>query len=375
MLMQQSSLIKSVFLYSLPIVLSALAFACYYTPDRDILHDKDVFVFPYDDSSSGGNSSIQYQFDSNGGLSYTYTLRNSIKFPYAGIMILKRDSSFLDFSRYNSLAVKVTDSTRKNIVPVYLFTNISAYSTWDSVVTFVNAQSFIQVEDIGQTAYLAFESFFIPTWWYDFQKAEQQVNFVPDFGNVAVINFAAQASSLMNTEYTVHLETVAVTKRMRLFYAVIAIISALYYTVLVALRYAGRFFKSTERNSINKLVTFSYEKVAALEEQDLPAEVFEYINKHYWMPDLSIADVLRETGLSERKLSQIIKEKTDLTFKQYLNNIRLSEAKRMLKDTDLRVSEIAYKIGYNNVTHFNRVFKLDENVSPSYYRMQATGDI
>lgn len=366
---------KSVFLYSLPIVLSALAFACYYTPDRDILHDKDVFVMPYDDSSSGGNSSIQYQFDSDGGLSYTYTLRDSIKYPYAGIMILKRDSSFLDFSSYNSLAVKITDSTRKSIIPVYLFTNISAYSTWDSVVTFVNAQSFIPVEDFGKTAYIAFESFITPSWWYDRQKAELQANFAPDFGNVAVVNFAAQASSVMNAEYTVHLETIAVTKRMRLFYAVIGIISALYYTVLVALRYAGRFYKSTESNSINKLVTFSYEKVAVQEEQDLSAGVFEYINNHYWMPELSIADVLRQTGFSERKLSQIIKEKTDLTFKQYLNNIRLSEAKRMLKDTDLQVSEIAYKIGYNNVTHFNRVFKLAENVSPSYYRMQVTGDI
>jgi AraC-like DNA-binding protein len=141
-----------------------------------------------------------------------------------------------------------------------------------------------------------------------------------------------------------------------------------WYGAVYAFRYFGR--SRTVTVSENKQVTFTYEKIDIPSESDHDARIFEYINKHYFMPELSIADVQEHTGLSERKISNIIKEQTDLGFKQYVNSIRLSEAKRLLKESDLQVSEIAYRIGYNNVTHFNRVFKLAEGIAPTNYREQ-----
>ena len=57
-----------------------------------------------------------------------------------------------------------------------------------------------------------------------------------------------------------------------------------------------------------------------------------------------------------------------MTFKQYLNKIRLSEAKRLLKETDRQIADIAYHVGYKNVTHFHRIFKQNEKISPNEYR-------
>ena len=73
-------------------------------------------------------------------------------------------------------------------------------------------------------------------------------------------------------------------------------------------------------------------------------------------------------GIHERKISAIIKKKTDLNFKQFLNKLRIAEAKRLLLETDLQISEIAFKVGYGNASHFNRVFKLSENCAPNDFR-------
>jgi AraC-like DNA-binding protein len=78
--------------------------------------------------------------------------------------------------------------------------------------------------------------------------------------------------------------------------------------------------------------------------------------------------VQKEIGISETKLSAILKENTDMSFKRYLNHIRTEEAKRLLRETDRQVMDIAYKVGYGNISHFNRVFKEAENCSPNEYR-------
>jgi len=46
----------------------------------------------------------------------------------------------------------------------------------------------------------------------------------------------------------------------------------------------------------------------------------------------------------------------------------MSESKRLLLETDLPIGEITYRVGFNNQTHFNRVFKAEMQISPSEYR-------
>ena len=52
------------------------------------------------------------------------------------------------------------------------------------------------------------------------------------------------------------------------------------------------------------------------------------------------------------------------TLKKYLNHIRILEAKRLLKNSDRQISEIAYIVGYGNISHFNRTFKQIEKYHP-----------
>lgn len=58
-------------------------------------------------------------------------------------------------------------------------------------------------------------------------------------------------------------------------------------------------------------------------------------------------------------------------FKTYSNTIRLTEEKRLLQETDLPISDIAYITGYNHISHFNRVFKKELEVSPRECRREV----
>jgi AraC-like DNA-binding protein len=98
------------------------------------------------------------------------------------------------------------------------------------------------------------------------------------------------------------------------------------------------------------------------------ADILAFIGKNYSNPDLKLYDVASHVGISEEMTSDLLRKYCDKNFRQYLNQIRMEEAKRLLKESDLQISEIAFKIGYNNIQHFNRVFKEYTNQSPKIYR-------
>jgi AraC-like DNA-binding protein len=60
-----------------------------------------------------------------------------------------------------------------------------------------------------------------------------------------------------------------------------------------------------------------------------------------------------------------------LTFTDYLARLRIEKAKTLLLDRNRRISEIAYDVGFQSLTHFNRVFKAITGQSPSDYRKKS----
>ena len=72
--------------------------------------------------------------------------------------------------------------------------------------------------------------------------------------------------------------------------------------------------------------------------------------------------------LSEPYISKYIKDKSGLTFGEHVTNIRMKRAKTLLKNGNMTVENIAYFVGYQNVEHFNRVFKKNFEMTPVQYR-------
>jgi len=93
----------------------------------------------------------------------------------------------------------------------------------------------------------------------------------------------------------------------------------------------------------------------------------KYIEENY-DKDLNMAVVSNYISMNYSLFSYLFKQYTGNNFVNYLKDLRINEAKRLLKDTDLRVNEVSQKVGYDNEKHFMKIFKNTCGVSPSEYR-------
>ena len=99
----------------------------------------------------------------------------------------------------------------------------------------------------------------------------------------------------------------------------------------------------------------------------LKDDILKYINENFTNPDLSVTNLAQKFNLSEGYFSQFFKEQTGETFSHYLESLRIEYACSLLVETELSVSEIAYRSGYNNPTTFRRAFKRVKTISPTEY--------
>lgn len=97
------------------------------------------------------------------------------------------------------------------------------------------------------------------------------------------------------------------------------------------------------------------------------SEIAAYINSHY-SSDLTLNKVAEYFNYSPTYLSKSFKDVTGFNFVEYKNNIRIKEAGKLLQQSNLNVTEIAGRVGYNNLTHFGRTFKKITGYSPLKYK-------
>ena len=95
-------------------------------------------------------------------------------------------------------------------------------------------------------------------------------------------------------------------------------------------------------------------------------EITNYIQENY--PSVSLEDLSEKFYLSKPYLSKYIKEKSGMTFGEILKKVRMKKARAMLKGTSMTVENVAESVGYQNVEHFNRLFKKMYQMTPVQYR-------
>jgi AraC-like DNA-binding protein/ligand-binding sensor protein len=92
-----------------------------------------------------------------------------------------------------------------------------------------------------------------------------------------------------------------------------------------------------------------------------------YINENQ-TEDLCLGMVAKAVNASSYYFCKMFKKATGINFTGYLSRVRIEKAKNLLLNPNLRVSEIAYEVGFQSLTHFNRVFKKILGQSPTEYR-------
>jgi AraC-like DNA-binding protein len=98
----------------------------------------------------------------------------------------------------------------------------------------------------------------------------------------------------------------------------------------------------------------------------------EYIHEHQ-TEELSLGQVAKAVNTSTFYFCKMFKKVTGINFTDYLSRVRIEKSKNLLLNPNLRVSEIAFEVGFQSLTHFNRVFKKILGQSPTEYRAQLLG--
>jgi AraC-like DNA-binding protein/ligand-binding sensor protein len=143
-----------------------------------------------------------------------------------------------------------------------------------------------------------------------------------------------------------------------------------------------RVLSSRQHDSIVKLLTIFAEHLSmvsnqiVLQEQNAepPAIVRakQFIAEHQ-TEELSLDQVAKSVHTSKFYFCKMFKKSTGINFTDYLSRVRTERAKSLLLNQNLRISEIAYEVGFQSLTHFNRVFKKILGQSPTDYRSRLTG--
>ena len=155
-------------------------------------------------------------------------------------------------------------------------------------------------------------------------------------------------------------------------------------------RFTGEIRKTWEKNplippekynSIVRLLTFFGDQLSALSNQlvteknnaepPLVLKAREYIEKHK-NEELSLADVAKAAGASVFHFCKVFHKATGLKFTDYVARVRLEDARNRLLNPNLRISEIAYDVGFQSLTQFNRTFKRVFGQSPTEFRARVS---
>jgi AraC-like DNA-binding protein len=146
--------------------------------------------------------------------------------------------------------------------------------------------------------------------------------------------------------------------------------------------YSTRVVSQKQHDAVVKLLNIFSQHLAMLSNQvvvqhdnaepPVITRAKEYIHEHQ-TEELSLGQVARAVNTSTFYFCKMFKKVTGINFTDYLSRVRIEKSKNLLLNPNLRVSEIAFEVGFQSLTHFNRVFKKILGQSPTEYRAQLLG--
>ena len=126
-------------------------------------------------------------------------------------------------------------------------------------------------------------------------------------------------------------------------------------------------------NSPNQRLLSTYGADASKFENSQQLEMVNTFIQQHFNRKITLAEISELVNMSAVSFNRFIKKHTGKTFIEYINHTRMSYASRWLIETDLSIGEISFKCGFNNIAHFNHMFKKIKYSTPSEFRSRLQG--
>lgn len=135
----------------------------------------------------------------------------------------------------------------------------------------------------------------------------------------------------------------------------------------------SEFYETSTATLLNQLLVMLLRTKTAKKEvysNTRITQIISYINQHY-TEKLTTEELANEFYISKWHLCREFKESTQTTIIQYINNIRIINAQKLLARKDLSITAVSSEVGFESVTHFQRVFKQIAGMTPSEYKKRV----
>jgi len=310
-----------------------------------------------------------------GTIDYFFNLDPSQKYAYAHYSFQFTDEekpyALVDLSRFNRISYKVSCDPDNVILLVFFTLDKQVTDPMQPTTRRVSSVAF-SCDENPSTVTVPFSDLTTPDWWLEAHGyAFSEIGF--DLQKVMAIAFVNSLQSPRGVLSHVRVSDIVLAgnQPQYLFGAVVVCAIAWLVAIFLMFRHYIVVFTDDLKNKLRQdqqLIAYKKLTIEPQKDKDKDA-LLRYIATEYANTDLSLEIASSALGINRTKINEILKEELGLTFSAYLNKLRLTEAARLLSEKDgMNVSKIAYAVGYNNVSYFNKLFKQEYGCTPKTFK-------
>jgi AraC-like DNA-binding protein len=337
-------------------------------------------VFPWfaatsSDAEDNGRSTIQLN-DATQSLDYSFTISEGAPYNYASVdlsFIAADETSprFADLSKYSHLRFNARCSPQ-NVLSFTVHTFDKRFTDLNNPETFRIPMTFFACDDQWTQVDIDLRHLEIPEWWLNAHKLPlSDRNY--DLSQVSGLSFGISVQSpkdVMSAAKIVELELIGRDWKFAYIYGFCALALWLAYAFWFFKKHTQALIADLEERMQKDRPLIAYQQLSVEPHRDKEkSAVLRYMATEYANPDISLETAISTIGINRAKMNSILKDEIGLTFSAYLNKLRLTEAARLLSEkSEANVAEIAFSVGYNNVSYFNKLFKNEYGCSPKTFK-------
>lgn len=349
---------------SVPVFVAGIITLAYFSGIRDfpVFPDHQVFEYrTYSDSAAGGNSKVLNKVITDSIIQLEFQIGHKINNPYVGLNVGPKANKTINFERFNELKIRLNGNEINGISIALITENfLNKSDRKNQEILFYHN---FKISQGINTYTISLDKFKIPDWWGEYNRIEDAAAIKPELKKLKAINVSCAFTPQIDKTLSFEIYSMAFTRNNMPLLILITSFEFLFLLFAFTVVYVVEKIKGKKQ-----MVTITYKAIENTATDIPKSDFIRFINNNFQNSELTIAHVSGETGVNQRRIANEIQNQFGCNFKTYINRLRLNESKRLLLNKDLNIGEIAFKVGFNNQSHFNRVFKAEFQISPTEYR-------
>lgn len=296
-------------------------------------------------------------------------------YPYAhySMFFVDQAQSFahLDLSDYEGISFKI-QCDPKNVLLFALLSFDDKVTTFSNPSTRRLSTKTLSCDNQWATIIMKFDKLNTPHWWlnkYGIELSDTGYQLNKTLGFVWTNSSQSPLDISLNVKLT-DVKLVGTDRQFIYGASGLSLIIWIFFAVWLIRRYTITLTADIHERIRLMQPLIAYHKLSVEPQKDKEkTSLLRYMATEYANPELSLEMAASALGMNRNKINDLLKDELGLTFTAYINKLRLTEAARLLAETDeVNVSEIAYLVGYNNASYFNKLFKLEYNCAPKTFK-------